>query len=256
MYPDACAPQHNDQTAHPPTVTSISGLAHDRDDLVDRGRIGGVPAAFVRWDPAGVMAGHCRRGPGTAGGVQQLMSRHGSLLWGADRLLPALTEPGQKRASHINRRCRVGYCRIPVRLRKRRNQPYSSSHSEASTRHRQWSGSRLVRGRAGLTVGAEREVRVSDVGLGGADRRHWAGQVGVADVGRRYRELAYRDRGWALWLVSSVPFRQLIPAGLRSPANRADSYGRLRSAPGWRGRLPRLASCPRSGPEEGVPGNV
>jgi hypothetical protein len=74
--PNARAPQHNDQTA----VTSVSGLAHDRDDLVDRGRIGRVPAALVRWDPAGMMAGHRRRGSGTAGGVQQLMSRHGSLL--------------------------------------------------------------------------------------------------------------------------------------------------------------------------------
>jgi hypothetical protein len=56
--PNARAPQHNDQTAHPPAVTSVSGLAHDRDDLVDRGRIGRVTAAFVWWDPAGMMAGH------------------------------------------------------------------------------------------------------------------------------------------------------------------------------------------------------
>jgi hypothetical protein len=27
------APQHNDQTTHPPTVTTLSGLAHDRNDL-------------------------------------------------------------------------------------------------------------------------------------------------------------------------------------------------------------------------------
>ena len=47
---------------------------------------------------------------------------------------PALTEPGQKRALHINRRCRVGYCRVPVRLRKRRNQPSSSSVGEARRR--------------------------------------------------------------------------------------------------------------------------
>jgi hypothetical protein len=46
--PNARAPQHNDQTAHPPAVTSASGLAHDRDDLVDRGRIRRVPAALVR----------------------------------------------------------------------------------------------------------------------------------------------------------------------------------------------------------------
>jgi hypothetical protein len=61
-------------------MTSVSGLTHDRHDLVDRGRIGRVTAAFVRRDSPGVMAGHGRRGPRAAGGVQQLMSRHGSLL--------------------------------------------------------------------------------------------------------------------------------------------------------------------------------
>jgi hypothetical protein len=77
---NARAPQHNDQTTHPPAMTSVSGLTHDRHDLVDRGRIGRVTAAFVRRDSPGVMAGHGRRGPRAAGGVQQLMSRHGSLL--------------------------------------------------------------------------------------------------------------------------------------------------------------------------------
>jgi hypothetical protein len=45
--PNARAPQHNDQTTHPPAVASVSDLTHDRDDLVDRGRIGRVRAAFV-----------------------------------------------------------------------------------------------------------------------------------------------------------------------------------------------------------------
>jgi hypothetical protein len=125
--PDAGAPQHNDQTAHPPAVTSVSGLAHDRDDLVDRGRIGRVAAARVRWDPAGMMAGHCRRGSGTAGGVQQLMSRHGSLLGRADRLLPALTAPGQNAGKSSPAAGELGSCRLAARLRKPRNQPSSSS---------------------------------------------------------------------------------------------------------------------------------
>ena len=106
--PNARTPQHNDQTTHPPAVSGVSGLAHNRDALVDCGRICRLPAAFVRWDPAGVIAGHCRRGPGTAGGVQQLMSKHGSLLGRADRFDAALTDPGQSRALDINRDCRVG----------------------------------------------------------------------------------------------------------------------------------------------------
>jgi hypothetical protein len=80
VNPQTGSPKHHDHTTHPPAVTTVSGLAHDRDDLVDRGRIRRIPATLVRWDPPGMMAGHRRRGPGTAGGVQQLMSRHGSLL--------------------------------------------------------------------------------------------------------------------------------------------------------------------------------
>ena len=98
--PNARAPQHNDQTPHPPAVTAISGLAHDRDDLVDRGRIGGVTASFVRRDSAGVMAGHRRRGPRAAGGVQQLMSRHGSLLWRADWFAVCSNRPGPERVAN------------------------------------------------------------------------------------------------------------------------------------------------------------
>jgi hypothetical protein len=44
---NARAPQHYDQPAHPPAVTAVPGLAHDRDDLVDGGRTGRVPTAFV-----------------------------------------------------------------------------------------------------------------------------------------------------------------------------------------------------------------
>ena len=115
--------------AHPPAVTSVSGLAHDRDDLIDRGRIRRIPAALVRWNPAGVMAGQCRRGPGTAGGVEQLMSRHGSLLWRADRLLPALTDPGRTPAGVHRALASSAAARLAARLRKPRNQPSSSSRA-------------------------------------------------------------------------------------------------------------------------------
>jgi len=67
--PNARAPQHHDQTPHPPSVTAVSSLAHDRDDFVDRRRVRRVPAALVRRDPASVMAGHRRRRPGAASGV-------------------------------------------------------------------------------------------------------------------------------------------------------------------------------------------
>jgi hypothetical protein len=85
LDPNARAPQHNDQTSHPPAVMTISGLAHDRDDLLDRGRIRRIPAALVGRDPPGVIARRRRRRPRSAGNIQQLMSRHGSLLWRADR---------------------------------------------------------------------------------------------------------------------------------------------------------------------------
>jgi hypothetical protein len=127
VYPNARAPQHNDQSPHPPAVTAISGLAHDRDDLVDLGRLGRVTATFVRWDPPGVVAEYWRRGPGAAGGVQQLMSRAGSLLWSVDTLLPALTEPARTRAWSSPGAGELGCCRLPGRLRKRRNQRSSSS---------------------------------------------------------------------------------------------------------------------------------
>ena len=35
------APQHDDQPTHAITVDAITGLTHDRDDLLDPGRIGG-----------------------------------------------------------------------------------------------------------------------------------------------------------------------------------------------------------------------
>jgi hypothetical protein len=52
-------------------------------------------------------AGIARTGQGAAGGVQHLMSRHGSLLWRADRLLPALTDPGQNAGLEFTGRWRA-----------------------------------------------------------------------------------------------------------------------------------------------------
>ncbi len=44
--PKARSPQHHDQPAHPPAVTIVSGLPHDRDDLIDRGRIRRIPTPW------------------------------------------------------------------------------------------------------------------------------------------------------------------------------------------------------------------
>jgi hypothetical protein len=81
---------------HPPAVTTVASLAHDDDDLVDRRRIGPIPSAFVRWDPAGVMAGYRRRRARTTGGIQELMSRHGSLLWRADWFAACSSRGGRR----------------------------------------------------------------------------------------------------------------------------------------------------------------
>jgi hypothetical protein len=67
MYPNTGSPQHNDQTPHPTAVTTVSGLAHNRNDLVDRERIRRMTTAVVRRDPPDVMVGHRRRRPRSAG---------------------------------------------------------------------------------------------------------------------------------------------------------------------------------------------
>src|SRR6185312_11070463 len=61
-------------------VAVMAGLAHDRDDLIDRRRVGGVALALVtRRDPR-AEARHGRRRPATAGSVKQRLNRHDSLL--------------------------------------------------------------------------------------------------------------------------------------------------------------------------------
>jgi hypothetical protein len=55
--PEAGAPKHDDQSAHPDAVGAITGAAHDRDDLLDGQWIGGVAQAFVAWRATVVIAG-------------------------------------------------------------------------------------------------------------------------------------------------------------------------------------------------------
>jgi hypothetical protein len=45
----AAAPEHDDQRAQSPPVPVLAGEAHDRDDLLDRRRVGGVAHALVPW---------------------------------------------------------------------------------------------------------------------------------------------------------------------------------------------------------------
>ena len=55
------APEHDDQRPQPEAVPVRRGLAHHRDDLVDRRWIGRIQLALVLRGMPGVMAGH-RRG--------------------------------------------------------------------------------------------------------------------------------------------------------------------------------------------------
>ncbi len=52
----AGTPQNDDQGPEPDAVGIVSGCPHDRDDLLDRGRIGRVSQAFVTWRAALVEA--------------------------------------------------------------------------------------------------------------------------------------------------------------------------------------------------------
>jgi len=103
--PHTGSPQHDDQTSHPPAVTIVSGLAHHRDDLVDRGRIARITAGFGRWYPPGVMAGHRGRRTGAAGRRpttdDQVMAPSSGERTG---LLPALAQTVPERSS-ANHEC-------------------------------------------------------------------------------------------------------------------------------------------------------
>jgi hypothetical protein len=69
------APEQHDQGAHAGAVGAVAGLAHDGDDLLDRGRVGRVAQALVARRPTGQIAGQGDWRAATTGGVQQ--RRHG-----------------------------------------------------------------------------------------------------------------------------------------------------------------------------------
>src|SRR3954469_7583000 len=66
----AGAPEHHDQPAKPPAVPTVAKDAHDRDDLLDGGRVGWIAQAFVARRMTGVKARHCRRRAPTTGGIE------------------------------------------------------------------------------------------------------------------------------------------------------------------------------------------
>ena len=74
----AGAPQHNKQSAKPTTVQTIAGDPHDRNDLLDGGRVGRISQAFVTRGTTGVKAGHRRRRATATSGVEDGRSGHGS----------------------------------------------------------------------------------------------------------------------------------------------------------------------------------
>jgi hypothetical protein len=54
-------PQHDDHRSRTPAVTVIGGVAHHREDLIDRGWVSRMAHPFVaRW-AAGVVTGQGRR---------------------------------------------------------------------------------------------------------------------------------------------------------------------------------------------------
>jgi hypothetical protein len=69
--PQAGAPEQHDQRSKSVAIGSHANRAHDRDDLLDRRRVGGVLLALVAWRTAAVIARHRRRRAPVAGGIQK-----------------------------------------------------------------------------------------------------------------------------------------------------------------------------------------
>jgi hypothetical protein len=69
----AGTPQDRDQAAQPTAVWTVAGGAHDGDDRLDPGWIGGIPDTLVALRPAGVESRHRRRWPASTGAIEQLL---------------------------------------------------------------------------------------------------------------------------------------------------------------------------------------
>jgi hypothetical protein len=64
-------PQQHDQGPQAGAVDAVAGLAHDRDDLLDRGRIGRVAQPLVARRAPGEIAGQRDGRAAAAGGIEQ-----------------------------------------------------------------------------------------------------------------------------------------------------------------------------------------
>jgi len=121
----AGAPQHDDQAAQPATVDAVAGAAHDRNDLLDRRRVGRVAHPLVARRPAGVEFRQRGGGARAAGGIKQRLGHDPSSGVG----YPTETAPRQRRhaAAHptaayvgalrlcstLQSRCRDERCHVP-----------------------------------------------------------------------------------------------------------------------------------------------
>jgi hypothetical protein len=73
--PESRSPQHDDQAAQPAAMAPITGRAHDRDDLLDGGRVGRIAHALVARRTTDVEAGHRRGRPTSTSSIEQRL-RH------------------------------------------------------------------------------------------------------------------------------------------------------------------------------------
>jgi hypothetical protein len=62
-------PEQHDEGPHAGAVGAAAGLAHDRDDLLDSGRVGRVAQPFVARRPSGEIARQGDRRAPAAGGI-------------------------------------------------------------------------------------------------------------------------------------------------------------------------------------------
>jgi hypothetical protein len=82
LDPQSSAPQHDDQRAQPAAMAIVARLAHNRHDLIDRGRVGRVQATFVCRLAPGVIARERGGRAPTASRVERpLGGRHSSSFW-------------------------------------------------------------------------------------------------------------------------------------------------------------------------------
>src|SRR4051794_40750262 len=71
--PQPGAPEHDDQGAQAPPVDRLAGGAHDRDDLLDRGRVRRVADPLVAWRATGVESRQRGGRAATTGGIEQTL---------------------------------------------------------------------------------------------------------------------------------------------------------------------------------------